>query len=223
MIHYRARKSIHFFETCLERGGRPACGWEHWTLLQFPPAAAAQTKELRLPFLRREVATPGGDGYGFPNCCIRNRRSWPPITNSSTYPFRYKRSRHSSSNVTCPSSNSLMLAITAILIQPRTVRSVACRFEVEDLVSYKKADSFSQELCNSRHLIALARKHPRRQRFEASIVTGLEQPLFSGVLMSGQPLATITQADRLFMPLLDQGSRLLSPLPGTLHRCALTF
>src|SRR5450759_2818980 len=60
MIHYRARKSIHFFETCLERGGRPACGWEHWTLLQFPPAAAAQTKELRLPFLRQEVATPGG-------------------------------------------------------------------------------------------------------------------------------------------------------------------
>jgi hypothetical protein len=54
-------------------------------------------------------------------------------------------------------------------------------------------------------------------------MAGLKEPLSSGVLMSGQLCATPAQADRRFVPLLDQGSRLLSPLPGTLHRYTSAF
>jgi hypothetical protein len=66
LIYHLQRKSIHFFEKCFKHGGRPLCGGDDCTALQFPSAAAAQTTELRLAFLRQEVAI----GRGPANYCL---------------------------------------------------------------------------------------------------------------------------------------------------------
>ena len=52
---------------------------------------------------------------GFSNCSRMNVTNPPDVASAPMYPFRYNRSRHSTSNVTCPLNNSGMLAMTEIL------------------------------------------------------------------------------------------------------------
>src|SRR4051812_49973527 len=59
-----------------------------------------------------------------------NVTSPPDVASAPMYPFRYNRSRHSTSNVTCPFSSSGMLAMNEIL---RNSKTYARRFEVVDL------------------------------------------------------------------------------------------
>src|SRR5580658_4572633 len=59
-----------------------------------------------------------------------NVTSPPGVANPPMYPFRYNRSRHSTSNVTCPSNSSGMFAIPRFYGIPQLF---ARRFEVEDL------------------------------------------------------------------------------------------
>src|SRR5450432_1055182 len=69
---------------------------------------------------------------GFPNCSRMNVTNPPRVARAPMYPFKYNRSRHSTSNVTCPLNNSGILAI------PRFYEislPYARRFEVEDLAS----------------------------------------------------------------------------------------
>jgi len=54
----------------------------------------------------------------------------PEVAIEPMYPFRYSRSRHSTSRVTCPFNNSGMLAMSEIIRN-----HIARRFEVEDLAS----------------------------------------------------------------------------------------
>ena len=52
-----------------------------------------------------------GDGTGFPSWPRMNMTKPGPVASLPMYPFRYRRSRHSTSSVTCPSSSSGMVAI----------------------------------------------------------------------------------------------------------------
>src|SRR3954462_9525814 len=61
-----------------------------------------------------------------------NVTSPPAVANLPMYPFRYRRSRHSTSSVTCPSSSSGMVAIHEFYANAAIF---TCRFEVEDLAS----------------------------------------------------------------------------------------
>jgi hypothetical protein len=64
-----------------------------------------------------------GEGIGLPNC---SRMKWtrpPEVASGPMYPFRYNRSRHSTSNVTCPFSTLGMLGMTEILRNSATLRS----------------------------------------------------------------------------------------------------
>src|ERR1041384_5913155 len=56
-----------------------------------------------------------GEGTGLPSCSRINVTNPPDVASGPTYPFKYNRSRHSTSNVTCPSSSSGMLAMPLIL------------------------------------------------------------------------------------------------------------
>src|SRR4051794_31388688 len=66
-----------------------------------------------------------------------NVTSPPDVASAPMYPFRYNRSRHSTSNVTCPFSSSGMLAMNEIL---RNSKTYARRFEVVDLASSNSSD-----------------------------------------------------------------------------------
>jgi hypothetical protein len=56
-----------------------------------------------------------GDGMGLPHCSRINVTNPPDVARGPMYPFKYSRSRHSTGNVTCPFSNSGMLAMPGIL------------------------------------------------------------------------------------------------------------
>ena len=63
-----------------------------------------------------------GDGMGLCNCSRIKFTNPPAVANGPMYPFRYNRSRHSISKVTCPFSSSGMLGITEILQNRENVR-----------------------------------------------------------------------------------------------------
>ena len=73
-----------------------------------------------------------GAGIGLPSCSRMKVTSPPEVANHPMCPFRYNRSRHSTSSVTWPFSSSGMLGIPPIV---GNQRCYACRFEVEDLAS----------------------------------------------------------------------------------------
>ena len=56
-----------------------------------------------------------GEGIGFPNCSRMKVTNPPDVARGPMYPFRYNRSIHSTSNVTCPLNRSGMLGMTEIL------------------------------------------------------------------------------------------------------------
>src|SRR5580658_1626029 len=60
-----------------------------------------------------------GEGIGLPSCSRINVTNPPDVASGPMYPFRYNRSRHSTSNVTCPFSSSGILAIPSILCPDR--------------------------------------------------------------------------------------------------------
>ena len=63
-----------------------------------------------------------GDGIGLPNCSRMKFTRPPEVASGPMYPFNYSRSRHSTSNVTCPFSSSGMLAMNEILQKLRILR-----------------------------------------------------------------------------------------------------
>lgn len=68
---------------------------------------------------------------GLPNCSRMKLTKPPEVANGPMYPFRYSRSRHSTSKLTWPLRSSGILAMTRFY----GIRHYAGRFEVEDLAS----------------------------------------------------------------------------------------
>jgi hypothetical protein len=81
-----------------------------------------------------------GEGIGLPSCSLMNVTNPPDVARGPMYPFRYSRSRHSTSNVTCPSSSSGMLAMPSILC-PNRYRVLGVFYENAGLCQEKCVES----------------------------------------------------------------------------------
>ena len=62
-----------------------------------------------------------GEGIGLSNYSRMNVTSPPEVASDPIYPFRYNRSKHSTSNVMCPLNSSGIFGMSEILRNPTTV------------------------------------------------------------------------------------------------------
>ena len=69
----------------------------------------------RFPELLGDLPGTTGDGIGLPNRSCMKAASPPVVASRPMYPFRYNRSRHSASKLTCPLSSSGMPGMAEIL------------------------------------------------------------------------------------------------------------